>query len=57
MSNLTREYVLELARLYGIEVNKDSKEHLVEDIDGNITEFNIQDIPDLVGIDFDDSIK
>ncbi len=57
MSNLTREYVLELARLYGIEVNKDSKEHLVEDENGNITEFKSQDIPDLVSINFDDSTK
>lgn len=57
MSDLTREYVLELAKLYRIEINKDSKEHLVEDIDGNITEFNRQDIPDLVGMNFDDSVK
>lgn len=57
MSNITRDDVLELARLYGIEVNKDSKEHLVEDENGNITELKIQDIPDLVGINFDDSTK
>lgn len=57
MSNITREYVLELANLYGIEINKDSNEHLVEDLNGNITEFKSQDIPDLVGMDFDDSVK
>lgn len=52
MSNLTREYVIELARLYEIEVNKDSKEHLVEDKNGNITELKVHDIPGLVGINY-----
>lgn len=50
MSNLTRGDVLKLADLYVIEINEDSKEHLVEDINGNITEFNRQDIPELIGI-------
>lgn len=53
MSNLTREYVLKLADLYGIEINEDLKEHLVEDINGNITELNRQDIPDLFDIDLE----
>lgn len=57
MSNITRQYALELAKLYGIVVNKNSKVHLVEDENGNITEFKIQEIPDLVGINFDDSKK
>lgn len=57
MSNITREYVLELAKLYGIEVNKDSKQHLVEDENGHITELKKQDIPELFGVDFDSDIK
>ena len=57
MSNITREYALELAKLYGIEVNKNSNEHLVEEKNGNIIKFKIQDIPDLIGINFDDSKK
>lgn len=57
MSNITREYALELANLYGIEVNENSKEHLVEDVNGDITEFERQDIPELFGVDFCASIK
>ncbi|MGN9160306.1 hypothetical protein [Clostridium sulfidigenes] len=57
MSNITREYALELANLYGIEINQNSNEHLVEDMNGDITELRIQDVPDLFGIDFDASIK
>lgn len=57
MSNITREYALELANLYGIEINENSNNHLVENIDGDVTEFKRQDIPDLFGIDFDASIK
>lgn len=57
MSNITREYALELAKLYGIEVNQNSKEHLVEDVNENITEFERQDIPELFGLAFDSDIK
>jgi len=57
MSNITREYALELANLYGIKVNENSKEHLVEDINGNITELKEQDISEIFGIDFEDNIK
>lgn len=57
MSNITREYALELAKLYGIEVNENSKEHLVEDVNGHITEFERQDIPELFGLGFDSDIK
>ncbi len=53
MSNITREYALELAELYGIKVNENSNEHLVEDIDGNITELKEQDISEIFGIDFE----
>lgn len=57
MSNITREYALELANLYGIKVNENSKEHLVEDINGNITELKEQDISEIFGIDFEDNIS
>lgn len=57
MSNITREYAFELANLYGIEVNKNSKNHLVEDANGDITKFERQDIPELFGIGFDPDIK
>lgn len=57
MSNITRAYALELANLYGIEINQNSNEHLVEDTNGDITELKIQDVPDLFGIDFGASIK
>lgn len=57
MSNITRQYALELANLYGIQINENSKKHLVEDIDGDVTELKKQDIPDLVGFDFCNGTK
>lgn len=57
MSNITREYALELAKLYGIEVNKNSKEHLVEDANGDVTELERQDLSELFGIGLDSDIK
>jgi len=57
MSNITRDYALELASLYGIEINEDSSEHLIEGINGEISQLKRADIPDLFGIDFDVTLK
>lgn len=57
MSEITREYALELAKLYGIDVNENSKEHLVEDSNGNIAELEQQNIPELFGVGFASDIR
>ena len=56
MSNINKEYVLEIANLYGIEINENSDEHLVEDINGNITKLKKEDIPKLFGIELENAI-
>lgn len=55
-NDITKEYILELAQLYGIEVYETSQNHMVEDVDGTIRPLLDSDYDDVFGFKNEENI-